>query len=406
MGDGQNLFSVTQELDYRSELNRNLKALLDIDSIRAQNDLSEIEKYMVKKLRKKKPIPETTMEKILNNGGELPYRIAQKVRQKGVLIVRNTIPRNLIHSWSSDLLQYLYNNQAKENNQTAYDIYWSKAQVAARQHPHMFKLQKALMKLWHTNEESEVDVNLDKPVMIADRLRIPRFKGNDNSTLDKTPRFEAGGISRWADATFRQVYRHILEGSWKDFDPFEVDYRLESNNPYFSAFQGILSMSSSEPIESLRVLPLLKETIAYVMLRPFAPDVPLNLFPGTFPARFHVTENWHTPLYNALVSIPPLGPGDTVWLHPDLIYGGSTQNSVLYIPIGPDCPINRHYLRKIRHAFVLGTTPPVSNDILVIEDYEVDFKNRATLEDLSDLGLSTFGLQPILEEVGESLCDA
>ena len=134
-------------------------------------------------------------------------------------------------------------------------------------------------------------------------------------SLSQPPRVNGGGIERWQDPTYRKVYRNILEGNWKDFDPFEVDYRVEEK-PLFAAFEGRISLSSfssSESLETFRVLPLLKETIAYFMLRPFAPDVPLDLFPGTFPSsssslsNFYITEAWHRPLYSALISLPPIG---------------------------------------------------------------------------------------------------
>jgi hypothetical protein len=42
-----------------------------------------------------------------------------------------------------------------------------------------------------------------------------------------------------------------------------------------------MSLSHSRPgTGTLRVLPLLKESTAYWILRPFLPDVPKDLFPG------------------------------------------------------------------------------------------------------------------------------
>jgi hypothetical protein len=50
---------------------------------------------------------------------------------------------------------------------------------------------------------------------------------------------------------------------------------------YLRAFQGWMSLSHSRPgTGTLRVLPLLKESTAYWILRPFLPDVPKDLFPG------------------------------------------------------------------------------------------------------------------------------
>ena len=104
---------------------------------------------------------------------------------------------------------------------------------------------------------------------------------------------DGGGIERWKDPTYRQVYRHIFDGNWNDYDPFEADYRIEANMndagyangcSFFRAFQGWLSMSHSGPGKgTLRLLPLLKEVTAFLMLRPFASDVPSGIFPGCYP---------------------------------------------------------------------------------------------------------------------------
>jgi len=90
---------------------------------------------------------------------------------------------------------------------------------------------------------------------------------------------------------------------------------------FFRAFQGWLSMSSSEPGHgTLKVLPNLKESTAYWYLRPFLADVPEGLFPGCFPRKtFHVSKKWHDLLHDSLISIPKVNPGDTVWWHPDLV---------------------------------------------------------------------------------------
>lgn len=216
---------------------------------------------------------------------------------------------------------------------------------------------------------------------------------------------DGGGIERWKDPAYRQVYRHIIGGRWKDYDPFEADYRAEATMSeagtakgcsFFRAFQGWLSMSHSGPGKgTLRVLPLLKEPTAFWMLRPFASDVPKGAFPGCYPSKtFHVTQRWHKLLADHLVSLPEIGPGDTVWWHPDIVHtvenhhGGDEPNAVFYIGFGPDCRINRNYLRHMRHSFLLGTSPP---DFPEKTNFEVDYKDRAAFDDLSNVGLKMAG---------------
>jgi len=67
---------------------------------------------------------------------------------------------------------------------------------------------------------------------------------------------------------------------------------------------------------------------------------------------------------------------------------GEEPNCVLYIPAGADCKINRDYLRKMRHSFILGTSPPDFPE----NNYEVDYANRASLDDLTNAGRAAMGI--------------
>ena len=62
-------------------------------------------------------IPETSLEKILNNGGKIPDKIAEKVHKRGVLVVRNTIPEEEIKEMMADLVKYLYTNNGFPKNE-------------------------------------------------------------------------------------------------------------------------------------------------------------------------------------------------------------------------------------------------------------------------------------------------
>ena len=72
-----------------------------------------------------------------------------------------------------------------------------------------------------------------------------------------------------------------------------------------------------------RVLPLAKESIAFLLMRPFLKDVAHDELPGYKEGKIFYLEpnrSLHTRLCNALVTIPKVFPGDTVWWHPDLIH--------------------------------------------------------------------------------------
>ena len=55
-------------------------------------------------------------------------------------------------------------------------------------------------------------------------------------------------------------------------------------------------------------------------------------------------------------------------------------NTMLYVPTGPDCEINRQYQRRLRHSFITRESPPNFEK----KDNEVNFKNSVTFDDLSE----------------------
>ena len=66
---------------------------------------------------------------------------------------------------------------------------------------------------------------------------------------------------------------------------------------------------------------------------------------------------------------------------------GREHSSVFYIPAGPDCKMNRSYLRRMRHAFVTGRTPPDFPP----NNFEADYSGRADMADVSAVGREMMG---------------
>ena len=126
----------------------------------------------------------------------------------------------------------------------------------------------------------------------------------------------------------QEASQAVFDGNWENLDPFCVKGRgkanLDDNCNFFRAFQGWASLSNSGPGDgTLKVLPLLKEGIAYIMMRPLLDDIPDNMIPGYHPKRkafYDLIPQFHSKLINAMVSIPKVSPGDTVWWHCDIIH--------------------------------------------------------------------------------------
>ena len=58
-------------------------------------------------------------------------------------------------------------------------------------------------------------------------------------------------------------------------------------------------------------------------------------------------------------------------------------STVLYLSMGPSGRMNENYLRRARHAFILGITPPDHSSSC---DLEVDIVDRADFDALTPLG--------------------
>ena len=163
-----NLFDSNENTEYLSDEYVALKKEISLNSKDAKRLFQKVKRQLLKHVDKIKEkgseiIPETSFQKIASNGGHLPDATIRKVEKHGILIVRNTIPAKEVLEMMPELVKYLYNNELYTANmtKTAFEIYWSKPQMKARQHPNMIAVQKALLQdLWHTNEDNEVDVDL------------------------------------------------------------------------------------------------------------------------------------------------------------------------------------------------------------------------------------------------------
>jgi len=383
---------------YRSEEIADAKKNLKVDPEKLKAAFERLEKVLDTELPKlsTEAIPEVNFEDLVGNNNQFNVEAAEKIKKFGVVVVRNVIEKEETKDLLDDVEKYM-----KENGQDPkttvqkhpfFNIYWSKPQLKVRHHTNMVKVQKALLNLWNKCEGLDDTVNLNQPLTYNDRLRFRK----PNTNVKLGPHWDGGSLQRWANSDYKETYRDVFDGDWESFDPFCVKGRgsfTDENCSFFRAFQGWTALTPSGPGNgTLRVLPLLKETIAYVMMRPLLDDVPNNMMPGYKPqqkgCQFHLVPQIHKKLMDAMISMPKVNPGDTVWWHCDTIHGveefhsGTETNTVLYIPVGPDCPNNRAYIEKAKKCFLDGEFPPDFK--MPTKQDERNFQDRATLDDLNE----------------------
>ena len=380
----------------------------------------EIEKFItdeifnIEELNKnnKNIIPEVKFNDLKLNLRDL----ISEVKKKGCVVIRDVFDDDLITQMNMDLEQYIEENNYYEDQKKKADIdkyfsdlksgkpqifglYWSKTQVNIRQSIELDVVKKWLNQLWTYKQNNESIFDPNHELVYADRVR--RREPGD-STLGLSPHCDAGSVERWIDKGYQAVYEKIFADNFKEYDPFDAANRnktKEIESPavshVFRTFQGWVALTEQGPGDgTLQLIPIAK-SMAYILTRALLDDVDEKDLCSSMPARaLSVNSKYHSLLLRGLVSIPKMNPGDTVWWHPDVVHAvedhhtGKGYSNVVYVGSTPYCEKNLAYAKKQSQKFLEGKSPPD----FAAEDYEVTYKNRATIKDLTSLGKKQLAL--------------
>ena len=360
-------------------------------------------------------IPQIDYREIL--AGTVSAGQQDRIRRRGCVVIRGVYDRDQAASWNEAIGRYIEENdyltRAREKmgldqyfsalasgRPQIYGLYWSQPQMAARQHENMDRTRRFLNRLWNaTRADGTPEFDPDRQCNYADRLR--RREPGDTS-LGLSAHCDGGSIERWCDPSFHRVYHDVLFGEIDAYDPFRAEGRTQTDEipspavcGMFRTFQGWTALTAQGPGDgTLKLVPIARG-MAWMLLRALQDDVaPDDLCGATAGRALAADRRWHHALLEAEVSIPRVEPGDTVWWHPDVIHAvedkhcGHEASNVIYIGAAPWCEKNARFLRKQADCFLTGRSSPD----FAPEDYEVDFKDRARLEHLSDLGKKQMGL--------------
>ncbi|MGF1705600.1 YbiU family protein [Enterovibrio baiacu] len=341
----------------------------------------------------------------------------ERVHLAGCCIVRNTLPSDEVSAHNENLSKYIIDNgyydhkpavednyfsQLKSDKPQIFGIYWSQAQVWARQHQNMATLRRHLNHLWQWQDPNSGSAyfNPDLESSYADRVR--RREPGD-ATLGLSPHVDSGSIERWIEPHYRDVYHEVFHGDWTKYQAFDGQNRVDVEEfpspavcSVFRTFQGWVALTPQGKGDgTLQTVPSML-AMPFMLLRAIQDDVEEEDLCGAAPGRaLTVYKEWHPLLLEGLVSIPKMQPGDTVWWHPDTIHAvedkhnGDGYSNVLFIGAAPDCEKNRAFLAKQRPAFLNGDSCPD----FAAENHERNYEGRATEADLSPLGRQQMGFE-------------
>ncbi len=361
--------------------------------------------------------------------GSVSPEMISKIKERGAVVVRNTFAPEQARAWDDEIANYVEENGLNEKLANAaedkyfgtlaaakpqiYGIYWSRPQVEARQSESLTRVRAFLNKLWLSESEGRRHFDPDQVPVYADRIRR---RPPASTSLGLSPHVDGGSIERWLEPNFRNVYRHVFAGNWREYNAFDAAWRPDAQEfpspavcSMFRTFQGWTALTrQGQGDGTLQLIPL-ANSMVYILLRALQDDVPETELCGAKPGRaLSVEPEWHSLLLEGLTSIPLMQPGDTVFWHSDVVHAvenehkGNGYSNVMYIAATVGCEKNSAYLAKQAPAFLAGKTPPD----FAPDNFEVDFRGRATEADLTPLGRSQMGLPPLETPIQEEFVKA
>ena len=335
------------------------------------------------------------------------------LRRRGCLVVRGHFPREQAQAWDAGVVDYVEQNHFFENYRgpgddffgsvgsktEIYPIYWSAAQMEARQSDRMAAVQGFLNALWKSESDGVRWFDPDRDSLYPDRIRR-RPPGTNSGGLGT--HLDPGTLDLWMTEAYQKAFRHLFDGTVEEYDPYDAAYRTYGPTypgstmcSAFRTFQGWTALSDMDHDQGVLHTVPIPEAMGYLMLRPLLSDVPDDDMCGvTTNQVFPASEQWHSLLLRAVSGIPDVRAGDSVWWHCDMIHSVAPVEdqkgwgNVMYIPAAPWCPRNEAYARKVLEAFLEGSSP----SDFPAEDYERDWMDRFQREQLNQTGRRGLGI--------------
>jgi len=345
--------------------------------------------------------------------GTVSPELLAKLQRRGCAVIRGHFPREQALEWDAAIVDYVERNRFFEtyrgpgddffgtvgSKPEIYPIYWSPAQMQARQSERMARVQAFLNGRWRHESEGVTWFEPDRDCLYPDRIRR-RPPGADSAGLGT--HLDPGTLDLWMTRANQAAFRHLFDGTVEQYDPWDAAHRTagpqypgSTMTSVFRTFQGWTALSDMDHDQGVLHTVPIPEAMAYLMLRPLLADVPEDDMCGVTVGKvFPANEQWHPLLMNAVTGIPDVRAGDSVWWHCDMVHGVAPVTdqkgwgNVMYIPAAPWCPRNADYAVQVREALRSGASP----SDFPAEHYERTWDGGFGVDDLNAVGRRGLGL--------------
>jgi hypothetical protein len=184
-------------------------------------------------------------------------------------VIKGHFPREQALAWDNAMLDYLDLNQFDDvykgpgdnffgtltaSRPEIYPIYWSQAQMQARQSEEMAQVQSFLNRLWTFESNGKQWFDPDVSVIYPDRIRR-RPPGTTSKGLGAHT--DSGALERWLLPAYQQVFARVFDGNVEKYDPWNAAHRTEVEEytvdnttkcSVFRTFQGWTALSDMIPV--------------------------------------------------------------------------------------------------------------------------------------------------------------
>ena len=215
-----------------------------------------------------------------------------KLRRRGCLVVRGHFDREQALGWDRDIVDYVESNRFFENYRgpgddffgsvgskpEIYPIYWSPAQMQARQSDRMARVQAFLNSQWKHESDGVQWFDPDRDSLYPDRIRRrPRAP----TPAGLGTHLDPGTLDLWMTEAYQKAFRHLFDGTVEQYDPWDAAHRTAGPQypgttmcSAFRTFQGWTALSDMDHDQGVLHTVPIPEAMAYLMLRPLLADVP------------------------------------------------------------------------------------------------------------------------------------
>lgn len=196
--------------------------------------------------------------------GTVPAEALSKLRQRGCLVVRGHFDRQQALDWDRDIVDYVDSNGFTDayrgpaddffgsvgSTPEIYPIYWSPAQMQARQSDRMARVQAFLNRQWKHESEGVRWFDPNRDSLYPDRIRR-RPPGADSNGLGT--HLDPGTLDLWMTEAYQKAFRHLFDGTVEQYDPWDAAHRTAGPQypgttmcSAFRTFQGWTALSDMD----------------------------------------------------------------------------------------------------------------------------------------------------------------